>query len=215
MPVEVLVMCPSCARPQPPAVACAHCGATLPAAPERPAVQVPAAHEPSPASSSLPADVPAAAPTATTASAAPPPEITLALARGHLLVLGGDELELREGQGTRDRLPLADLRRVRLSGKRPLGKMLGAMIPLVLGLALVETVLFRVFFLVLLALTVGFYVRGRSWTLSFETLQGPTRQVPLGGRGLGGRGRVKGSVLQFVEALRRRGIEVEADDGGV
>ena len=138
------------------------------------------------------------------------------LGGGLQLLLRSDALELKDATGAKDRLLLADLRRVRLEGRRPIALMLGSMVPLFVGLALVETFLFRALFVVLLAFTLWFFLRSRTWALVLEPVEGPPRRVALGGgtRGTGRREKAQERLIGIVEALRRRGVEVDTREAG-
>lgn len=182
-------MCPACARPQPVAPTCAHCGAALPEAPHPPGPPVPS-------------------------SAAVPPasEVEVPLGGATRLFVGEDALELHGGDGSRERLALMDVRRVILERQRPWLPLAVVAIVLALALALSGGWLLRAVLLVVAGAAALFVLRREVLFLRIDRVNATPRRIRLGhGGSTGSATGVAASSrwAELSEELRRRGVDVQ------
>ncbi len=193
MPAEVLVMCPACARPQPSASACVHCGAALPEAPRPPG-----------SSDALRPD-PLLRPRA-------PAEVEVPLGESTRLFVGEDALELRGGDGSRERVALADVRRVGLERQRSWPLLAAAALPVLVAFALVDGWVIRLVLFVLGAGLAFLLLRREVLYLRIERVDAEPRRIRLGQRGSTGSATgvaTSSRWAELSEELRRRGVDVQ------
>ncbi len=182
-------MCPACARPQPVAPTCAHCGAALPEAP-RP--------------SGPPVSPPAAAPQ--------PSELVVPLGGATRLFVGEDALELHGGDGSRERLALAEVRRVILERQRPWLLLAVVAIVLVLAFAFSSGWVLRAVFLLAAGAAALFVLRREVLFLRIDRVNAGPRRIRLGHGGSTGSPTGVAASSRWAELsgeLRRRGVDVQ------
>jgi hypothetical protein len=198
MVTEVLIMCQTCGRPQPPGPVCVQCGVELPAAIEPRAGAAPEASAPPP-------PAPEAPPAVEPAPAASPPG-SLELGGGRSLFLDEDALELRGGPAPQ-RVPLSQIEAASFARQRVRLFLWGALIGAIAS-SFVTSVAARGAIAVLAAWQLFMYVRTRQYVLELRLRGGGTLQLPLGQGGPAVGERTLGVYDALAEPLARRGIEV-------